>query len=700
MGLALSVLIIISLKLNAGKLSRAYEALEIYDYFKAKKLFYQSLKKKKSGAALGLSIIFARNDNPFHHLDSARKYILIADSSFQKLETKERLRLRDLGVTDSLIRNWSDSISSNAFKKAARHMTISTLDEFLVKYPNSLDYGRAVHLRDSIAFSNKKQFNTSEAYKSFMKEYPNSIYYLEANNRYQECLFKEIQDRTKTGERFKQFIYEYPSNPYVGQAQDSVFSRYCSLEVSINSYHRFIKENPNNRNIAKAWRSLYKLYTATKSPEKIVEFRFDYPDYPFKDELKIDFERSAQFFFPYRVGELWGYKNKKGQIMIRAQYEYVASFKEGAALVIKDDQVGYINKMNEQIIPCQYEDGEDFSNGVVPVFDGSYFGLINKLNQTVLAFEYDFIGSSSDNLLLVSKDNKYGYSNVNGELIIPISFQKAYDFYRGLAVVQQNGFFGAINTKGDTIIPFAYKFLEPFSKYDLARAKKDSLFGVIDRNGAVIIPFEYDQISSLEQKQFILVKSEKYAYAKLDGDLITEFQFDYEPGVLISGIHSKRYAKVLVNGKYGIIDSLGNKVFPAIFEDVGQYTDSTYIAVKKRGKWGYSNQNLRLVIPYKYEEAKSFINDNGFVRKEDQWFSIDKEGNTFPLGVEQLESLNAFFILKKDSKNGIMDRQANILIEPVYDRLISISEEWVQLLNNEEVLYFNKFSGQMLSFKE
>jgi hypothetical protein len=50
---------------NAAKINDAYKALEIFDYFKARKLFYESYNKKTSHASYGLAIIYFRTDNPF-----------------------------------------------------------------------------------------------------------------------------------------------------------------------------------------------------------------------------------------------------------------------------------------------------------------------------------------------------------------------------------------------------------------------------------------------------------------------------------------------------------------------------------------------------------------------------------------------------------------------------------------------------------
>ena len=76
LGIALSVLILASAAIvpkPSSKLVKAFAALEIHNYFAAKDLFYKAMKKDTLASGYGLSIIYARNNNPFYNLDSAFK---------------------------------------------------------------------------------------------------------------------------------------------------------------------------------------------------------------------------------------------------------------------------------------------------------------------------------------------------------------------------------------------------------------------------------------------------------------------------------------------------------------------------------------------------------------------------------------------------------------------------------------------------
>src|SRR4051812_28133541 len=102
----------------ADKLEKAFERMKLYDYFLAKDYFEKCLDNKTAGAAYGLSVIYGSGNNPFFNLDSARHYILLADSTFQSLKEKEKLYYKNLGITGSSIHAQEDTVCRKAFDAA------------------------------------------------------------------------------------------------------------------------------------------------------------------------------------------------------------------------------------------------------------------------------------------------------------------------------------------------------------------------------------------------------------------------------------------------------------------------------------------------------------------------------------------------------------------------------------------------------
>lgn len=61
-------------------------------------------------------------------------------------------------------------------------------------------------------------------------------------------------------------------------------------------------------------------------------------------------------------------------------------------------------------------------------------------------------------------------------------------------------------------------------------------------------------------------------------------------------------AAVKIKGKYGFINREGALCIPAIYEDIGFFSDE-YVNVMKGGKWGYIDKDGKVVTKFKYDNA-------------------------------------------------------------------------------------------------
>ena len=689
--ISLVLLLFGTLSLQAGKIDRAFKALEKFDYFKAKELFSKVLERKIVAAPYGLSLIYSKDDNPFYHLDSAYKFILLAENNFPNLKLREKEKLLKYAIDSSAIQQLKDQIDRKAYLTIKDSLNVQLFQAYIDRHTDSDFLDKVILKRDQLAFSKAKIENTAKAYRDFFTRYPDANQYVEARNRYEQRLFIENTRKGKPAD-YNYFIKNYPQSPYVSAALDSIYAYYSKFE-DIKQYHQFIQNNPEHPKVNQAWREMYKLYTTNYSPERIVEFRIEYPDYPFVEELKQDIRLASKQFLPFKKENKWGFMDRNGKLMIPAVYDWVEPFSEGLALVIKSDQLGFIDKSGKLVIPFQYEEGESFQEGLAIVSKDGKFGMIDRNNHAVIPLKYELIGSFYSSLAVVADEENYGYVNKKGEVIIPLELEYAKDFDKGYAVVQLNGKMGMINTIGKLSVSAEYQWLETFNQYGLARAKGDSLYGILNQNGSVKLPFQYDRIGEFSHGLSLIAAGGKYGYIDRIAETKIPLDFDFIPEAVVWGKFESGYTKFLHQRKYGIIDSAGNKIFPAIFEDVKSYHPTQLVAVKKRGKWGYTNQSLKLVIPYQYDEAFTFQHERGIIKQEERYGIIDPKGKYLidaeytkiePLGNGYLlDSLGVKGWLKNDLTPGLKVEYQNIE-KSDFEGLFRLEKEGVSLYYDPE----------------
>tara|TARA_B100000508_G_scaffold125753_1_gene109894 strand:- start:9838 stop:11916 length:2079 start_codon:yes stop_codon:yes gene_type:complete len=681
----------------AGNLSKAFEALHIYNYFEAKRLFTKAIKKDSVGGSYGLSVIYSRNDNPFYQPDSALKYILIADSKIKKLEDKSKGKLFAVGIDEGEIGDQKQRVSEIFYQAALDSMNTATFDRFIKNHEWYKNKAQAILIRDSLAFDDATADGTWQGYEYFFTKYDQARQVPMARSKY-DLLFFYDKTQNKTLVEYETFIRDFPKSPYVEEAQDHIYE-IVTQSGTKDSYHNFIKKYPDNRNIEDAWKIIYQKSVKRNDPLEIANFILDYPDYPYRNDALMDYTLSNEKFYPVRIGSKWGFINKKAQEVIEPEYDWVEPFSEGSALVGKGGFSGYINKRGEVNVPIKYTDGGTFISGHSWVeMDGSY-GLVNNHGVLVLNTSYEDVGSFSEKRIYAQKEGKYGYFDHKLNLVIPFLYSSASAFKNGRAIVELSGKKGVIGLEGDTVIELVYDQVIYNSDIKGYLLETENKQGILSLNGDTIVPFEYDQLGNIAEERILFVKEGSYGYLNFSGREVIEAKYSYNSLVRNYGSFKNGVVKYISKSKFGLVDSVGKKVYPAIFEDVGDYASIT--PVKKKGKWGFSNADVKLVIRYKYDFAEGFNYGLSRVQVAGKWGLINRKGGRIlEIKYDALEYFGTNLLkVKLDNKWGLLDRNGQEVLELQNDE-IKVHEKNVLLLTKDGKQAYYDLSKQTYLFKE
>lgn len=642
--LVLIALLLGAINAYAGRLERGFEALEVHNYFKAKKLFEKSMNRHVVGASFGLSLIYTNDKNPFHSLNKAYKYILISDSAYATLKQREKENLLDLQIDSTSIHQQKLIVSSLIYDQAKKENSIAGYQQFINLNPWAVEYQEATRRRNQLAFDSVRAVNTYQGYLDFIQAYPQAVQVEEAQARYDRLFFL-----SKTEEQslvaYQTFLINHPQSPYATAAEDSIYA-ISTTEGTIAAYEKFIRRNPNNKNVNKAWQQIYDLYTDDYTPEAISEFILDYPNYPYRNSAFKDFELAQIEFVPFTKNKggvaQWGYIDTLGNVRIEPQFAYATKFKEGLAVIGKNKQLGYVNKRGEVMIEPQFEEAFPFHNGFALAVKNELFGVINKKGSAVVDFKYQELGASISGLRLALDNDQYGYINSLGETVIEFEYEFAYDFKGSYALVENDTATGLIDIQGNQVIPAVFEQLY-FLNSSVLRGKLQGKYGMIHILGDTLIPFQYDVLGELACNRIMAVEEDEYSYMNSKGATVIEQRFNYEPAALNYAEFQEGFAAYKNNkGNFGIIDTNGTRVFPAIFENIGAF-DSTLTPVKRYGKWGYANGEVDLIIEYQFDYAWAFENGRAKVELDGKQGIIDLEGNVIiPIDYQKL-------VIRKDT---------------------------------------------------
>lgn len=90
-----------------------------------------------------------------------------------------------------------------------------------------------------------------------------------------------------------------------------------------------------------------------------------------------------------KVGDVWGYIDKTGEIVVEPQYLNAYGYSEGLASVCFDDKWGFINEEGKMVIPPQFDNPAYFLNDVAFVEKDGKLGIIDRSGHVVCDFKYE-----------------------------------------------------------------------------------------------------------------------------------------------------------------------------------------------------------------------------------------------------------------------------------------------------------------------
>lgn len=320
-------------------------------------------------------------------------------------------------------------------------------------------------------------------------------------------------------------------------------------------------------------------------------------------------------YLPFREANLYGFIDRKGDVVIGPQFAYAFPFSQDLAAVNiggtarngdvpLDGKWGFINPYGEFVINPNYLSP--------PINRGAPFSTSQMAYIMHEAYQF------REGLAAVYKDNAWVYIDSAENVKIDGShFQSVRRFYNGLANVYVNDLWGYIDTTGTLVIEPQFLFPVNFEK-DLVFVIDEKLNRFcIDRYGnhhgfqyrieapfheevtAFKLPWKGESAPTLEQEL-------KYGLVDIHGQKLFEPQFDK------IGRYGSGLAPVLIGSKQIEFLAYPEQIEPIKFEG---------------GKWAFVNREGRIVFNPVYEAAKGYSQGLAAIRVHNRWGFIDTNRN-------------------------------------------------------------------------
>lgn len=368
---------------------------------------------------------------------------------------------------------------------------------------------------------------------------------------------------------------------------------------------------------------------------------------------------------------LWGFKDKKGKVIIEAKYAYKpTAFVEGRSIYNKTYSLnGVLDEKGKEITPPVYSSIKDFKYGFAyvtkEIVDTTkkvagkptkilLKGIIDRNGKEVVPVIYKEVFGSLDNGLFVKvadTANKIFYYNTAGKIIqVPEGLQLENNRVDGKRIIaKKNGKYGLVDGKFNEVLPFEYSLIAP-SENGILIIGQNYLYGLMDQKLNWIIKPTYKYISFFVNGYAVVSDKDNLQGAiNTKGNLTAPPQFSSlslvdkaGPGLAIyrqkgsdrSGLVNVATGKIITpanyilyssdytdgvfvfrrDGKKGMVDTTGKEIFYDAYTDFSPGFGYHRAWVMKNNKYGFIDNTGKLVIPLQYDMIGGFVEGLAKVR--------------------------------------------------------------------------------------
>ncbi|MCL2517726.1 MAG: WG repeat-containing protein [Oscillospiraceae bacterium] len=368
------------------------------------------------------------------------------------------------------------------------------------------------------------------------------------------------------------------------------------------------------------------------------------------------------------LDDKYGFVNKFGEFVLPVEYDMFGDFHDGMAWALKGDKYGFIDTTGNLVIPLtyhyngggyeRYDTIVDFSEGLAAVSIDGKCGFIDKTGELVIPAIYDgefYKGEWSSyypkfrdgfaRVRILDHVNyesgymhsyyKYGYINKSGEVTVPFEYDSLGNYFgysiNGITQAVKDGKSGLVDVAGNVVVPFVYEFILYFNG-DLAYVYDHNIFPYnngfyVNTDGVEVTAHEFsgNQWSSYIYEPAhggltIACRNEKFGCIDRDGNIVIPFEYDFIE--YRSAGYFYCYNHWLSEVKGGCFDKNGNRVE---YVDEVPYYEGVYVTIgdydipEFRHKYGFTDDDGNIAVPYIYDYALNFHGSLAWVQKDGLW---------------------------------------------------------------------------------
>ncbi len=314
---------------------------------------------------------------------------------------------------------------------------------------------------------------------------------------------------------------------------------------------------------------------------------------------------------------------------------------EEYSIIIKGEKKGLVNKKGRVIIPAEYEDlgwtngGTQLLENVIGFKKDGLWGILNTKNEKVTVPVYTSLTRFNESWIVASKKLPYNSDEV----------------------------FGIINAKGKAVIPFRYPKIRVHKNSLIVMEKGNDgfLFGLLNGKGKPVIQARYDMLRPLNEELYEVTFHENIAIFSSAGRNLTGFVLDS------AVVGTNNYIITYRNGKQGLIAPDGSAIIAPEYKKI--VIGSGAVKAQKFREWQAWDKDKNLLASYAYDEIIPAGRDIYKVKVGEARALIHASDSLLtPFSDFDIrEHFDKWILVTSKGKSGVLKLNGDLLLPPEFD---------------------------------
>jgi len=271
-----------------------------------------------------------------------------------------------------------------------------------------------------------------------------------------------------------------------------------------------------------------------------------------------------------------------------------------------------------------------------------------------LRFEYAGEGLYLLEATLADGDSRFGFMDGTGAIVIPVIFDRANIFSDGLAYVESGGRGLFIDPSGAGVL-------------DLDELTSATPFQSGEFTSATPFEFGFSRVTRTYMQEIEGGVSLVHSHGLIDtsGNVILPAEFDD------AGAFENNILWAVQDGQYAIFDNLGNQITPHEFDHMS-YAGEDLLIAQRGDRFGHIDRAGSVVTPFNFDLVGGFYDERAIVIVDGLGGYVDPQGEV----VIPVQFVGAGEFREGRAKAspygllyGFIDTEGDMVIEPIYDEV-------------------------------